>query len=298
MRIVLAGASGFLGTSLREHLAHQGHEVVRLVRGEPLSPDESRWDPRSGYVDRAVIEDADVVANVAGSSFVRWPFTESYRQEFIDSRAGTTRVLAEAIAGSDRKPAFLSQSGTDFYGDHGDEVLTEETPGGDDGTFLNAVTKPWEAATGHASEAGARVCLLRTSFVLDRQGGFFKPLLLAFRLGLGGPAGSGRQWASTISLNDWVRAVGFLAEDDDASGPYNITGPGPTTNEEFMKTIGRLVHRPAVLRLPAAPLKKVVPELAPLLLGSIRAEPKRLLDAGFVFEQPTLEDRVRWALTH
>lgn len=298
MRILLAGASGFLGTSLREQFAREGHEVVRLVRGEPLSPDESRWDPRSGYVDPEVIEAVDVVINVAGSSFVRWPFTEKVRQDFLDSRAGTTRVLAEAIARSDRKPAFLSQSGTDFYGDHGDEVVTEDTPGSDDGTFLNSVTKPWEAAALPASEAGARVCLMRTSFVLDRRGGFFRPLLWAFRVGLGGPAGSGKQWAPTISLNDWVRAVAFLAADDSCSGPYNLTGPGATTNEEFMKTIGRLVRRPAVLRLPARPMKLVVPEMAPLLLGSIRAEPERLLAAGFVFEQPTIEDRVRWTLEH
>lgn len=296
MRFVIAGSSGFLGTSLRDHLASRGHEVVRLVRRDPVSRNESRWDPSSGTVDRQVIDEADVVVNLAGASFVRWPFTASYRREFTDSRVVTTRTLADAVARSSRKPALLAQNGTSIYGDSGDTVLTEDSPERDDGTFLNQVTKPWQAATRPAADAGARVCLLRTSFVLDGRGGSFRPLLLMFRLGLGGPAGHGRQYFSTITLNDWVRAVTFLAEHDSCAGPYNLTGPDPTTNAEFVTELGRLLHRPTVLRIPERPLRTLFPELAPELFNSVRAEPARLLAAGFTFDQPTLTERLAWAV--
>jgi uncharacterized protein (TIGR01777 family) len=297
MRFVVAGASGFLGTALRDHLAREGHDVVRLVRGEPASANESRWDPYTGVVDQQAVDAADVVVNLAGASFYRWPLTEKYQQIFRDSRVVTTRVLAEAVARSQRKPAFLAQNGTSYYGNRGEEVLTEASPGGDDGTFLNGITKQWEAATRPASDAGARVCVLRTSAVLHRSGGAFKPLHLLFRAGLGGPAGDGRQYFPTISLNDWVRAVTFLAEHDECAGAYNLTGPGPTTNEEFTTELGRMVHRPTVLRLPATPLRRVFPELSPELLSSVRAEPARLPEAGFSFEERTLNQRLAAAMT-
>lgn len=296
MRFLLAGASGFLGTALRRHLAEEGHHVVRLVRRDPVSPDESRWDTRRGLLDRRSVEDADVVVNLAGASFVRWPLTESYKREFIASRVDTTRLLAEAIAGSDRKPVLLAQNGTSYYGDRGDEVLTEDSPAGDDGTFLNGITKQWQAASTPASDAGARVCVMRTSAVLDRHGGAFQPLSWIFRSGLGGPAGDGQQYFSTISLTDWVRAVTFLADNASSRGAYNLTGPNPTTNEEFTRTLGRMLHRPTALRVPAGPLRKLFPELSPELLGSIRAEPARLGAEGFTFLHPTLEDRLAAAL--
>lgn len=297
MRIVIAGATGFLGRSLREHLARRGHEVVRLVRGTAVSTDESTWDPHRGILDASVIDKADVVVNLAGASFVRWPYTEAYRKQFVASRVESTRVLAEAVARSDRKPAFLAQNGTSYYGDRADEVLTEYSAEGHDDAFLHKITKQWQAAAQPAVDAGARVCIMRTSFVLDRHGGSFVPLLLMFRLGLGGPAGDGRQYFSTISLNDWVRAVTFLAENDSCEGAFNLTGPNPTTNREFVKELGRMVHRPTVLRIPAAPVKKLFPELAPELFSSVRVEPLRLQEAGFEFEQKTVNERLAWALT-
>jgi uncharacterized protein (TIGR01777 family) len=297
MRFLLAGGYGFLGRSLRDHLARQGHEVTRLVRGEPASPDESRWDPQGGEVDPAAVDAADVVVNLAGASFVRWPFTESYRREFHDSRVRSTATLAEAVARSERKPALLAQNGTSVYGDRGEEILTEDVPTGDDGTFLNGITKPWQAATEPAAAAGARVCVLRTSFVLDAAGGSFRPLLLMFRAGLGGPAGDGSQYFSTISLQDWVRAATFLATHDSCEGPYNLTGPNPTTNREFVETLGRLLHRPTVVRVPEKPLRLLFPELAPELFSSVRAVPARLEAAGFDFEDRTVNERLASALT-
>lgn len=297
MRIVIAGATGFLGEALRDHLARHGHDVVRLVRGPAVSSRESTWDPHSGVLDQQVIEDADVVVNLAGASFYRWPLTEKYKQAFIESRTVTTRLLAEAIARTQSKPAFLAQNGTSFYGDRGDEVLTEESPAGSNGDFLNAITKDWQEATRPAAEAGARVCVMRTGVVLHKGGGAFRPLYLIFRAGLGGPAGDGAQYFPTISLNDWVRAVTFLAENSSCEGVYNLTGPNPSTNAEFAEQLGRMVHRPTFFRVPATPVRKVVPELAPELFNSVRAEPARLLADGFTFEQPTLNERLAAALT-
>jgi uncharacterized protein len=297
MRFVLAGASGFLGSALRDHLARDGHDVVRLVRGEAVSQEESHWDAYHGVLDQQVIENADVVVNLAGASFVKWPLTEAYKKQFVASRVVTTRVLAEAIARAERKPAFLAQNGTAFYGDRGDEVLTEDSPAGNDGTFLNGITKQWQAAADPAVAAGARVCVLRTSAVLHKSGGAFYPLHLAFRAGLGGPFGTGEQYFPTISLTDWLRAAAFLASNQDASGVYNMTGPDPTTNNEFTRELGRMLHRPTFFRVPRGPLRKVFPELSPEMLSSIRAEPARLLEAGFLFEHPTLNTRLAAALT-
>lgn len=296
MRFVIAGASGFLGQAWRDHLARQGHDVVRLVRGDAASQNESQWEPDRGLVNQQVIEDADVVANLAGASIARWPWTESYKQTLHDSRVHTTRTLADAIASSRTKPAFLAQNGVAGYGDRGAEVLTEEstTPGG---TTLGDLTLEWEAATEPAREAGARVCVMRTGVVLHRSGGALKPMLLQFRAGLGGPIGNGKQYFATISLNDWLRAATFLATNEQCEGVYNLTGPNTTTNEEFTRELGRMVHRPTLLRAPAWPMRKVLGELSNELLGSVRVEPAHLLADGFEFEQPTLDARLTSALT-
>jgi len=296
MRFVIAGASGFLGTVWRDHLAQEGHEVVRLVRGEAASGQESHWDPYAGQVDRAVVESADVVANLAGAPLAHWPWTESYKRTFTDSRLATTRTLAEAVASSERKPAFLAQNGIAGYGDRGDAVLPEGAAT-DAPTFMGRVTREWQAATAPASDAGARVVVMRTSIVLDRRGGVLKPLLLVFKSGLGGPIGGGRQYFSTISARDWVRAATFLAVTDGCDGPYNLTAPEPTTNAEFGRVLARMVHRPAKLPTPGWPIRLALREVSSELLGSTRVEPERLLDAGFVFEHPTLESRLAAALS-
>lgn len=293
---MLAGGSGFLGTAWRDHLAREGHEVVRLVRGEALTASESRWDPHAGLVDRAVIEQADVVANLAGSPLYRWPLTESYKQVFLRSRVETTRTLAEAVASSDRKPALVCQGGINGYGDRGDAPLTEAAAF-DAETFMGEVTRAWESATSAAAAAGGRVATMRSGAVLDRHGGAMRPLTLLFRAGLGGPVGSGRQYFPTISLTDWTRAATFLASNDDAHGAYNVSGPNPTTNRDFGRALGRLLHRPAVVRAPAWPIRTFAGDiLSGLLLTSTRVEPARLLAEGFTFDHPTIEDRLAAAL--
>ena len=295
MRLVLAGASGFLGTAWRDHLAREGHEVVRLVRGEAMSASESHWDPYTGQVDRALIESADVVANLAGAPLAHWPWTEAYKRTFLDSRVVTTRTLAEAIAASDRKPAFLAQNGVAGYGDQGDVPLTEESASTAD-TFMGGVTRAWQDAAGPAADGGARVVVMRTSVILDKRGGALKPLLLAFKAGLGGPIGSGEQYFSTISMSDWVRAATYLATHDAARGVYNLSAPHPSTNGEFARELARMLHRPSALAMPAWPIRKAVGAVSSELLSSTRVEPARLLAEGFEFEHPTLHSRLTAAL--
>jgi uncharacterized protein len=295
MRIVLAGGSGFLGTAWRDHLAREGHEVLRLVRGEALTTSESRWDPHSGKVDRAVIEDADVVACLSGAPLAHWPWTERYKSTFVDSRVATTRTLAEAIAASDRKPALIAQNGIAGYGDRGDVVLTEEAAIDAD-TFVGGVTRVWQAATEPAAGGGGRVVVMRSGVVLDRRGGPVKLLRPVFKAGLGGPVGSGDQYFSTISLLDWLRAATRLTTSPTASGVYNVSAPNPTTNREFSKRLGKRLHRPAVLPVPAFALNTLAGTVSSELLNSVRVEPARLLAEGFTFDHPTLDDRLAAAL--
>lgn len=295
MRLVLAGASGFLGTAWRDHLAQQGHEVVRLVRGEVMSANESPWDPMRGQVDQAVIEEADVVACLSGANIAHFPWTPAYRQTFVDSRLRTTSTLARAIARSERKPAFLAQNGISGYGDRGSAASTEDTPNDAEG-FMAQLTRDWEAATQPAAEAGARVAVMRSSVVLDKRGGAFKPLLLAFRAGVGGPLGSGDQYFSTISLTDWLRAATWLAENDGARGAYNLSAPNQTTNKEFGRVLGHLIHRPSFFKVPSFAIKAALRDSSSDIVGSLRVEPRRLPEEGFEFEHPTLESRLAAAL--
>jgi uncharacterized protein len=293
MRVVIAGASGFLGRALSEALAQHGHQVIRLVRRETSLAAESRWDPAAGHVDQGVIASADVVANLAGAPVVRVPWTESYAEAFMASRVDTTRTLAEAVARAER-PALLAQSGVAGYGDHGDEVITEDTPI-DAPTFMGEVVRRWEAAAEPARAAGARVVTLRTGVVLDGSGSALRAMLVPFRLGLGGRIGSGRQYFPTISLQDWVGAATYLAQNPELSGPFNLSGPEPVTNAEFSDALGRALHRPAAFRVPGLPLRKVGP-IGSEMLTSARVEPRRLLEAGFAFAHNDITDQLAAAL--
>ena len=295
MKLVMAGSSGFLGTAWRDHLAREGHQVVRLVRGDALSPNESRWDPSSGQVDRAVIEDADVVANLAGAPLAHWPWTESYRRTFVASRVDTTRTLAEAVAASERKPALVAQGGISGYGDRGDAVVTEDTPNDAD-TFMAEVTRLWEAATEPAVDAGARVVVMRSGVVLDKRGGPVKLLRPVFKAGLGGPVGSGDQYLATISLSDWLRAATYLATSDDARGVYNVSGPNATPHGDFARQLRRLLHRPSAVPIPGFVLDALAGTVSSELLNSTRIHPQRLLAEGFTFDHPTTASRLVAAL--
>ncbi|MFL6158167.1 MAG: TIGR01777 family oxidoreductase [Marmoricola sp.] len=281
MRFLIAGASGFLGTRLREHLLAGGHDVTTLVR-RTAGPGQASWDPYAGVLDPALLEATDVVVNLAGSPTAGNPHSKKWAEDLRTSRVTTTRVLAEAIAGSTRRPAFLAGNGISFYGDRGDEVLTEDAGTSGD-AFLTDVTRDWQDATSAAQQAGARVCVLRTSPVLDRKSPPLKQLRLLFRAGLGGKLGPGDQYFPIISTPDWVAAVTFAAEHDDLSGPLNLCCPEVPTNAEFTRELAKRVHRPAVFAVPSAVLRPAAGRLAPELLGSIRAVPQALTDAGFRF---------------
>ena len=298
MRFVIAGGTGFLGRAWTAHLQAHDHEVVWLVRGEPGAAHEVRWDPYAGQRARAVrevVESADVIACLTGAPLARWPFTESYRRTFTDSRRVPTRVLAEAIAASDRKPAFIAQNGVAGYGDRGAEVITEETPTDAD-TFMAQVTRDWEAATAPATEAGARVVVMRTGVVLDRSGGALRLMLPAFKAGVAGRIGSGEQYFPTITLHDWLGAASFLAYSEQPRGAYNLTGPDPSTNAEFTEVLGRAVHRPTRLPAPGWVLRKLGGIAGAELLASARVEPHRLQEEGYAFAHSDVEGRVRAAL--
>ncbi|MBO9520686.1 MAG: TIGR01777 family oxidoreductase [Nocardioidaceae bacterium] len=284
MQFLVAGASGFLGSHLTSDLRAAGHEVVALSR----SAGPHTWDPYGGRLDRALVEDADVVVNLAGSPTVGNPHSRRWARNLRTSRVTTTRVLAEAIAASDRKPAFLAGNAIAWYGDHGDEPVTESSDSRGD-TFLTGVTRDWQAATQPAVEAGARVCVLRTVPVMDRGSAPLKQLLLLFKAGLGGRVGSGRQYMPMVSLRDWVAAARFVAEHGDLAGPVNLCCVDPPTNARFTEELARLLRRPAVVPVPAIVLRQAAGKLAPELLGSIRAVPQALLDAGFRFADPDVE---------
>ena len=295
MKIVVGGASGFLGAALVDHLRTSGHDVTRLVRSAEPAPDAFSWNPSEGAVDQAVIDAADIVVNLSGEPISHWPPTKRWQEEVLASRLAATTTLASAIAHAPRPPTLLSASGMSAYGaDRGDEILTEASSAGTG--FLAEVVHAWEAATRAASDAGGRVCLLRTTLAVDRSGGLLKPQLPAFRAGLGARLGSGRQHMSLISRTDWVRAVAFLAERDDLSGPFNLGIPGDATNGEFTDAVAEALGRKARFAAPARAIKLGAGPVAEDLLGSLRVKPQALLDAGFTFDHADLADVVDAAL--
>lgn len=294
MKIIVAGASGFLGTALRRQLADAGHEVVQLVRSPAESPDQIRWDPARGELDPFALDGADTVINLGGAPIAHWPWTDSYKQQILNSRLETTGTIARAIARLDEQPALVNASGINYYGNRGDEQVDEDSPAGDE--FLALVSRRWEEAAQPAVDAGARVVAMRTGVVLDRSGGALKPLVIPFRLGLGGKLGDGRQFFPTISLPDYLRAATRLATDSSLQGPFNVMGPSAPTNEEFARALGKHLHRPTVVPMPSFVVKMAAGEMSTLLLTSVNAVPRRLMEVGFEFQHPTIDEQVAAAL--
>lgn len=291
MRYLIAGSSGFLGTQLREALVLGGHQVVRLVRGAPAGTDQRRWDPYREPLDQAALDDVDVVVNLAGTPTIGNPHSTKWSSALEESRVATTRTLAAAIAVRDTKPVFLAGNAIAYYGDRGNEVLDESADSRGD-SLLTRVTRVWQDAAQPAADAGARVCFLRTSPVIDRRSAPLTLLTPLYKLGLGGPLGDGRQYFPVISTEDWVRAVIFLAEHDEISGPVNMCLPETPTNGEFTEALGRALHRPTFLRVPAFVIRPLAGRMASEALGSVRAVPRRLLDAGFAFGDQNISQAI------
>jgi hypothetical protein len=297
MRVVMSGASGLIGNALRPALGAHGHESVPLVR-RPPRPGEIQWNPND-RLDPRKLEGFDAVIHLSGKNIAgRW--TENFKREVFESRVPSTRTLATAAADSFRTTGtprvLLSASAVGYYADRGDEVLIESSPRG--AGFVAELTETWEQATGPAAEAGLRVANLRIGVVLTNKGGALQLMLPAFRMGLGGRLGDGRQYMSWISLDDVVGAFVFTLETDNLRGPVNAVGPGPVRNAEFVHALGEQVHRPTMFPVPASVVRLIFGQMGEeLLLASARAIPEKLNAAGYRFHHPDLGQALQAAIS-
>ncbi|MFE0350025.1 TIGR01777 family oxidoreductase [Streptomyces griseoluteus] len=293
-RIAVTGASGLIGSALVRSLTDDGHQVVRLVRREPQGPDEVRWDPQEGYVDAAGLAGVDAVVNLAGAGIGDKRWTPEYKRVIRDSRVFGTTALAEAAAALPEPPrVFVNGSAIGFYGETGDRIVDEDAPPGEG--FLPSVCEEWEEAAAPVREAGVRTAFVRTGLVVSSAGGAWAKMFPLFKAGLGGRLGNGRQYWSYIALHDEVAAIRHILDREDLSGPFNLTAPQPLTNQEITEAMGRVLHRPTPFPVPAALLRTVLGEMAEDVLGSQRVVPKRLLESGFQFAFPGIEDTIRAA---
>jgi uncharacterized protein (TIGR01777 family) len=293
VKVVLAGASGLIGSALLDALDADGHEVLQLVRRAPSHPGEVRWDPDEP-LNPAKLQgvEAAVCLSGAGVGDKRW--NDAYKRTLATSRINPTHTLAAALAALDPKPTvFLSGSAIGFYGETGDTPTDETAAPADD--FFARLVLDWEAAAAPAVAAGIRVAYLRTGLVVAREGGAWGRMFPIFRFGLGGKIGNGRQYWSFISLTDHVRAMRFLLTHD-VSGPVNLTGPEPVTNAEVTKAMGRVLHRPTLMPVPPFGLKLAFGEFGAEPLRSQRIVPNVLQKAGFTFEHPTIDSAIRAVL--
>jgi hypothetical protein len=297
MHVAVTGASGMLGSALLPFLTTGGHRVTPVTRQSKPS-DAIRWDPLSGAIEASSFEGLDAVVHLAGENVgVRW--TGERKRRIRESRVVGTRVLSEALAGLKRPPRVLvSASAIGIYGDRGDEMLTEDsTPTGPPGDFLVEVGREWERATEPARAAGIRVVNLRFGIILTPAGGALGRMLPPFRAGAGGPLGSGRQWVSWISVDDAIGAVHHALFTEELSGPVNVVTAEPVTSRTFATTLGRVLHRPAILPAPAPALNLLFGEMADTaLLSSQRVSPSRLLASGYSFRHARLEVALRHVL--
>ena len=280
MRVLISGYTGLVGTEVAKQLRAAGHEAIKLERNEPNLAE--------------LIETIDSVVNLAGATTGKIPWTKKYKEEIVSSRLETTKKLVAAINGAKRKPAVLvSGSASGLYGDCGDQWLDENSPKGNG--FLSDLAAQWEA---EAQKATTRVVLVRTTMVMSRSKGALGKLLPLIKLGIGGPLGSGKQWWAFISLQDEAAAILHLINNTQTSGAYNLTAPEPATCEQIVKSLAKGLKRPALLRVPSWAMKLLIGEAAvELLLCSQKMRADRLIESGFVFSHPTLEEASAYVLS-
>jgi uncharacterized protein len=300
MLVAVTGASGLIGTALTRRLQAEGHQVLRVTRSRPGAPDQVQWDPMAGRLDADALAKADAVVHLAAKNLgerLRW--NARVKRELLESRVKGTALVARTMADLAERSAgpgvLVCASGVGYYGDRGDEVLTESSNAGSG--FLAEVCRQWEAAADPAREAGLRVVHLRTGPVQDTAGGGLPKQALLFRLGLGGRLGSGRQWLSWTALDDIVGAYLHALTHEELDGPVNNVAPNPVTNAEFTATLARVLRRPALLPVPAFAPRLVLGEAADeFLFFSQRALPVRLQETGYRFRFPELEQALRHTL--
>ncbi|HZS39623.1 MAG TPA: TIGR01777 family oxidoreductase [Polyangia bacterium] len=289
-KIAVSGASGLVGSALVPSLTADGHAVGRLVRAWPASGEHDVfWDPAHGKVDRERLEGLDAIVHLAGENIAAGRWTDARKELIRQSRVTGTRLLSESLARLQSRPKVLiAASAIGYYGNRGDDPVDESAPAGDD--FLATVCKEWEAATEPAARAGIRVVNARLGIVLSPKGGALGKMLGPFRLGAGGRIGSGAQPMSWVALDDVIAAIHYALFNDSLSGPINVVAPNPVTNAEFTTILAKALKRPAFMTVPAFAIKAVFGEMGrALLLEGARVIPRKLLDAGFHFQYPTLD---------
>ena len=297
MKVAVAGASGFVGSALVRRLQAEGHVVRRFVRRPAVEPDEIAWHPASGEVEqRELLEGIDGVVNLAGSNLAAGRWTEARKEELVRSRVESTRALVAVMARLNHKPqVFVSASAVGYYGHRGEEELTEASRAG--GGFLSDLCHAWEEEARIAESAGIRTAILRLGLVLG-SGGVLAKLLPVFRAGFGGQLGDGRQWMSWIALDDLLGALLRGLTDARLSGPINAVAPGAVRNAEFTRALAHAVGHHTFAPVPAFVLRAMFQEMADeMLLASTRVRPQRLLEVGFSFAHPELEEAMRAAVS-
>ena len=289
MRVLVSGSSGLIGGELVRRLRAEGHEVTRLVRRVPR-PGEAAWDPVEGTADAPALEGHDAVVHLAGAGLGDHRWTRAYKEKILRSRTDGTSLLTRTLAGLERPPKVLvSGSAVGYYGDRGDEELTEES--GPGAGFLAEVVRQWEGATAPAEEAGIRVVHTRSGIVQSPKGGALGRLVLPFKLGLGGRIGSGRQWLSWVSIDDEVGGILHALGRDDLRGPVNLTAPHPVRFGEYVKVLGRALNRPTPIPTPTLGLELLLGRemVQEMLLGGQRVLPAKLRATGYQHRHPRLE---------
>jgi len=294
LKILISGASGLVGKALVRSLEADGHSVARLVRpGGARAAGDIAWDPGSALVDVEALEGFDAAVHLSGANIAQGRWTEARKAELRSSRVDTTRVLVDALAKLKRKPrALVCASAVGYYGDRGDEILTESSSYGTD--FVGLLVRDWEAEAVRAETSGIRVVRLRFGVVLSSQGGALPLMLLPFKFGVGGRLGSGRQWQSWVAFEDAIGITRGAIADESLSGAINVTAPNPLRNIDFTRIVASVLHRPAVFPVPALAMRILLGEMADaLVLASERVVPERLLQAGYRFQYPEFEAALR-----
>jgi uncharacterized protein len=290
MKILITGSHGLVGSALVQSLTTTGQEVIRLVRhARTVGEAEVEWQPDKGIIDKEHLEAMDAVVHLAGENIAEGRWTNEKKRAIFESRVKGTALLSETLATLKNPPSvFVSASAIGYYGNRGDELLTEDSTAGND--FLARVCKEWEKATRPAAEKGIRTVLTRFGIILAENGGALEKMLTPFRMGIGGRIGDGKQWMSWIALDDVVGGIRFVIDDRSVNGPVNFVAPNPVTNAEFTKTLGNVLSRPTFLPVPAFGVRLAFGEMADsLLLASQRVVPAVLQTRGFAFNWPRLE---------
>jgi len=289
MKVLIAGGSGFIGRTLTKSLLEDQHQVFILTRRPPRSPKQIQWDGITTQGWGSCVNEMDAIVNLAGLSLAHWPWTNSRKQEFLASRLQPGRALLRAVREAAHRPrVFIQSSGINYYGLHGDSVADETTPPAQD--FLAKLTIQWEDAIQSIDELGVRRVVIRQAVVLARQGGMFPLMALPVRLLVGGPIGTGRQAVPWIHMADVMGVIRFVMENPDARDAYNLVAPTSASNAEFTRAVAKALHRPYWLPTPAWMLRMMLGEMSVLVTEGRYCQPKRLLDLGYSFRFPRIED--------